>query len=109
MEKKEKRAATRIQVPLTGVITVKTEGAGVKLIEVGAKDVSENGAYLWAGTSPRVGDKIRINLSCSSEVKQLKISLQAEGLVMRVDQLQKRKCGFAVQFREGPELDEEAG
>ena len=46
MGKKEKRAATRIQVPLVGIMTFDTGGEGRKTISVVAKDVSVDGAYL---------------------------------------------------------------
>lgn len=46
MGKKEKRAATRVQVPLVGIVTFDAEGEGPRTIEVAAKDVSVDGAYL---------------------------------------------------------------
>ncbi len=102
MEEKEKRAAARIEVPLVGTITFDAEGEGPKKkIAVVAKDVSVDGAYLWAGAPRaclRVGDKIGISLNCISDFKQLKISLEADGTVVRVDKPQKEKHGFAVKF-----------
>ena len=101
MEKKEKRAATRIEVPLVGIIAFDAKGEGPKTIEVVAKDISVDGAYLWAGSPrayPRAGDKIGINLHCTSDFKQLKISLEADGTVVRVDKPQKERHGFAVKF-----------
>jgi hypothetical protein len=101
MEEKEKRAAARIEVPLVGTITFDAEGEEPKKIAVVAKDVSVDGAYLRAGAPracPRVGDKIGISLDCISDFKQLKISLEADGTVVRVDKPQKERHGFAVKF-----------
>ncbi|MDA2933924.1 PilZ domain-containing protein [Acidobacteria bacterium AH-259-D05] len=103
MKEKEKRSATRVQVPLVGVMTFEAEKEGPKRVEVVAKDVSEEGAYLWAGACPRVGEKITINLHCSSELKQLFISLEAVGTVLRVDELENRRYGFAVKFEGIPD------
>ena len=108
MEKKEKRAATRIEVPLVGIITFDAEGEGPKTIEVVAKDVSVNGAYLWAGAPrayPSVGDKIGINLRCASELEQFQLSVEAVGTVVRVDPPQESEHGFAVKFGKNPIFD----
>ena len=40
MDENGKRAATRIEVPLIGIITFYAEGEGPKTIEVVAKDIS---------------------------------------------------------------------
>ena len=92
----ERRAATRVDVPLIGTITVE----GEEPIKVYARDISQEGAYLWGSTSPRVGDKLRIDLKSSSELHQFKFSLEVVGTVMRVDQPEERKYGFAVNFDE---------
>ena len=72
-----------------------------------AKDVSVNGAYLWAGAPrafPRVGDKIGINLRCASELEQFQLSVEAVGTVVRVEQPQGGEHGFAVKFKRIPKL-----
>ncbi len=107
MGKKEKRATTRIQVPLAGTMTFDTAGEGLKTIAVAAKDVSVDGAYLWADAPracPRVGDKIEINLRCASELEQFQLSVVAVGTVVRVDQPQEDEHGFAVKFKRIPDL-----
>jgi hypothetical protein len=48
MEEKEKRAATRIEALFEGVLIFEAEGQGIQAIEVVTKDVSVDGAYLWA-------------------------------------------------------------
>ena len=107
MDKKENRAETRVQVPLVGIVTFDPEREGPRTIEVAAKDVSVDGAYLWADAPkacPRVGDKIRINLHCASELEQFQLSVEAVGTVVRVDQAQEGEHGFAVKFKRIPDL-----
>ena len=105
MGKKEKRAATRVQVPLVGVVTFDAEGEEPRTIEVAAKDVSVAGAYLWADAPrARIGDKIRINLRCESELEQFQLSVKAVGTVVRVDQPQEGGYGFAVKFKRMPDF-----
>jgi hypothetical protein len=107
MEEKGKRAATRIEVPLVGIITFDAEGEGPRTIEVVAKDISLAGAYLWAGaprTCPRVGDKIEINLRSDSEFEEFQLSVEAVGTVVRVDLPQKSDHGFAIKFAKMPDF-----
>ena len=93
----EERSATlRIEVPLVGTITVE----GEEPIRVYAKNISQEGAYLWGTTSPRIEDKVTIDLKSSSELHQFKFSLEAVGTVMRVDQPEEGKYGFAINFEE---------
>ncbi len=105
MEEKNRREATRVQVPLVGTVTLDAEGEGLRTIEVAAKDVSLAGAYLWADAPiARIGDKIRINLSCASELEQFQLSVKAVGTVVRVDQPQEGGYGFAVKFKRMPDF-----
>jgi hypothetical protein len=101
MEEKEKRAATRIEALFEGIMIFEAEGQGIQAINVVTKDVSVDGAYLWADAPkacPRVGDKIGIHLRCTYELEWLKIVLPASGTVVRVDKSQKERHGFAVKF-----------
>ncbi len=101
MDEKEKRTATRLEVPFSGIMTFESKGEGLKVIEVVAKEASEEGAYLWADTPsvcPEVGDKIGLNLLCTSDRKKLRISLEATGTVVRVDEPEKESQGLAVKF-----------
>ncbi len=106
MGKKEKRATTRIQVPLVGIMNFNTGEEGLKTIAVAAKDVSVDGAYLWADAPracPRVGDKIEVTLRCASKLEQFQLSVEAVGTVVRVDQPQEGEHGFAVKFKRIPD------
>ncbi len=78
MNEKEKRVATRLEVPFTGIMTFEAKGQGLKVIEVVAKEASEEGAYLWTDAPPvcpEVGDEIGLNLRCTSEHRKLRISM----------------------------------
>ena len=101
MNEKENRTATRLEVPFAGIMTFETKGQGLKVMEVVAKEASEDGAYLWADAPPvcpDVGDKIGLNLRCTSERKKLRISLEATGTVVRVDEPENKRQGLAVEF-----------
>jgi hypothetical protein len=103
MNEKEKRTATRLEVPFAGIMTFQTRGEGLKVIEVVAKEASEDGAYLWTDdppVCPDVGDEIGLNLRCTSERKKMKISLEATGTVVRVDEPENKQQGLAVEFEE---------
>ena len=103
MNEKEKRTATRLEVPFAGIMTFEAKGEGLKVIEVVAKEASEDGAYLWADAPPvcpEVGDKIGLNLLCTSERRKLRISLEATGTVVRVDEPEQESQGLAVKFEE---------
>ena len=105
MEEENRREATRIEVPLVGIITFDAEGEGPRTIEVVAKDIGLAGAYLWADgpkVCPRVGDKIRINLRSDSEFEEFQLSVEAVGTVVRVDLPQKSDHGFAIKFAKLP-------
>ncbi len=101
MNENEKRTATRLEVPFVGIMTFEAKGEGLKVVEVSAKESSEDGAYLWADeppVCPEVGDQISLNLGCTSERKSLRISLEATGTVVRVDEPENKKQGIAVEF-----------
>jgi hypothetical protein len=66
-----------------------------------AKEASEEGAYLLAdapSVCPEVGDKVGLNLRCASERRRLRISLEATGTVVRVDEPEQESQGLAVKF-----------
>ncbi len=106
MSEEEKRTATRLEVPFAGIMTFEAKGQGLKVIEVVAKEASEEGAYLWTDVPPvcpEVGDEIGLNLRCTSEHRKLRISLEATGTVVRVDTPEKEKQGLAVKFEVIPD------
>jgi len=45
-----------------------------------------------------VGDKVGLNLRCASERRRLRISLEATGTVVRVDEPENDSQGLAVKF-----------
>ncbi|MEE8350295.1 MAG: PilZ domain-containing protein [Acidobacteriota bacterium] len=92
----ERRATTRIDVPLVGTITVEGEDP----IRVYAKNISHEGAYLWGTATPPIGAQVRIDLKSSSELQQFEFSMEAVGTVTRVDPPEEGKTGFAVNFEE---------
>jgi hypothetical protein len=99
----EKRTTTRVLVSLVGVVTFDAGREGPKMIEVMASDVSADGAYLWLvdpRSCPRVGAKIGMKLRCVSELERFQLSVNATGIVVRIDQPRKTKHGFAVQFEQ---------
>ncbi len=105
MKRKEKRVATRVQVPLAGIVTFEAKGKGLQTLQVVAKDVSEDGTFLWVDTPetfPLKGDKVGINLSCSSDLKRVKLSMEASGIVTRVNRPKGGQPGFAIRFEEVP-------
>ena len=82
-----------------------TGGEGRKTISVVAKDVSVDGAYLWADAPracPRVGDKMEINLRSDSEFEEFQLSVEAVGTVVRVDLPKETDHGFAIKFAKLP-------
>ena len=98
-KRRERRQSARIQVPLVGKATYETRDDGPKTIQVVARNISEDGAYLVASSCPAVGDRAEISLRCDSGLKQLKISMDAVGKVTRVDEPGEKQGGFAVEFR----------
>ncbi len=105
MKRKEKRIATRVQVPLAGIVTFEGKEEGLQTLQVVAKDVSEDGTFLWVDTPetfPLKGDKVGINLSCSSDLKRVKLSMEASGIVTRVTRPKEGQPGFAIQFEAVP-------
>ncbi len=107
MEKQDKRAATRVLVSLVGIVTFDAGREGPRTIEVMASDVSADSAYLWLvdpRACPSVGDKIGLNLRSASELEHFQLSVNATGIVVRVDQPRKTKHGFAVKFEKLADL-----
>ena len=101
MNEKERRTATRLEVPFSGIMTFQAKGEGLKVIEVMAKEASEQGAYLWVDdppVCPQVGDAIGLNLRCIAEGRSVRISLEGTGTVVRVDEPEKKRQGLAVEF-----------
>jgi c-di-GMP-binding flagellar brake protein YcgR len=104
----EKRSITRTTYLLTGVANVETDDdSGYRMIDVTARDVSAEGAYLFAETEtpPEPGQKVRVLLHSAPELKNSTMMFQATGVVVRLEKDQaEREPGFAVQFEDVPNL-----
>jgi len=104
----EKRSITRTAYLLTGVANVKTDDkSGFRMIDVTARDVSAEGAYLFAETDtpPEPGQEVRVLLHSAPELKNSTMMFQATGVVVRLEQdQQEQEPGFAVQFENVPDL-----
>ena len=84
----EKRSATRTNYLLTGVANVATDDdRGYRMIDVTARDVSAEGAYLYAETDipPEPGQKVRVLLHSAPELKNSTMMFQATGVVVRLE------------------------
>ena len=105
-----KRKVTRTNYLLTGVANVETDDdGGYRMIDVTARDVSAQGAYLYAETEnpPEPGQKVRVLLHSAPELKNSTMMFQATGVVIRLEDDQpNRDPGFSVQFEEVPESSE---
>ena len=103
MDKKEKRAAIRLHLPLEGTFTPEIRGREFEKTVV-VKDISADGAYFLTNTHPSIAEKATLRLQAS--FNQIEISFEVVGTVLRVDQLSEKTCGFAVKFekvsRDGP-------
>ena len=103
----EKRNVTRANYLLTGVANVENDDDGVfRMIDVTARDVSAQGAFLYAETEnpPEAGQEVRVLLHSAPELKNSTMMFQATGVVTRLEDDQPdREPGFAVQFEEKPD------
>ena len=93
----EQRRATRITLHLPGTATIESKGQEPRTIEVLAKEISDNGAYLWTDTLPQIGDSVTLNLRCTSD-SQLNATFEAVATVIRVDDSPEGECGFGVRI-----------
>ncbi len=104
-KQQERRQTARIQILLIGEASYQTSDDGPYTVQVVARDVSEQGAYLIATTRPELGDRVELNLRCDAGLKQMKISLNAVGTVTRVDNPPETTGGFAVEFQSFSDLE----
>ena len=106
----EKRNITRTTYLLTGIANVETDDErGYRMIDVTARDVSAEGAYLYAETEtpPEPDQKVRVLLHSAPELKNSTMLFQATGVVVRLENDQpEREPGFAVQFEDTPDFSE---
>ncbi len=93
----ERRAVTRLGLPLTGKVTLEIQGKEVERA-VRTKDISAAGGYFISGTSPAIGDQVKLVLRWPPAGKEAELIINATGTVLRIDALPERKWGFAVLF-----------
>ncbi len=93
----ERRAFTRLPLPLTGTVTLDIQGKEVEKT-VKTKDISAGGGYFISDTSPAIGDGVKLLLQWSPNGKEPELIIKATGTVLRIDSLPEKKWGFAVLF-----------
>ncbi len=93
----ERRAVTRLGLPLTGKVTFEIQGKEVEKA-VKTKDISAAGGYFISETSPAIGDQVKLLLQWPPAGKDAELLINATGTVLRIDSLAGRKWGFAVLF-----------
>ncbi len=93
----ERRAVTRLGLPLTGTVTLEIQGKQVEK-KLTTKDISAAGGYFISDTSPTIGDQVKLLLQWPPDGKEPELIINATGTVLRIDSLPERKSGFAVLF-----------
>ena len=93
----ERRAVTRLGLPLTGKVTLEIQGKEVEKT-VKTKDISAAGGYFISDTSPAIGDRVKLLLQWPPDGKEPDFIINATGTVLRIDSLPEKKWGFAVLF-----------
>ena len=93
----ERRAVTRLGLPLTGTVTLEIQGKEVEKT-VKTKDISAAGGYFISDTSPAIGDQVKLLLQWPPDGKEAELIINATGTVLRIDSLPEKKWGFAVLF-----------
>ena len=93
----ERRAVTRLGLPLTGKVTLEIQGKEVEKT-VKTKDISAAGGYFISDTSPATGDRVKLLLQWPPDGKEPDFIINATGTVLRIDSLPEKKWGFAVLF-----------
>ena len=93
----ERRAVTRLGLPLTGTVTLEIQGKEVER-SVRTKDISAAGGYFISDTRPAIGDRVKLVLQWPPDGKEPELIINATGTVLRIDSLPEQKWGFAVLF-----------
>ncbi len=93
----ERRAFSRLPLPVTGTVTLDIQGKEVEKT-VKTKDISAGGGYFISDTSPAIGDGVKLLLQWSPNGKEPELIIKATGTVLRIDSLPEKKWGFAVLF-----------
>ncbi len=93
----ERRAVTRLPLPITGTVTLDIQGKEVEKT-VKTKDISAGGGYFISDTCPAIGDGVKLLLQWPPAGKEAELIINATGTVLRIDALPEKKWGFAVLF-----------
>jgi len=93
----ERRAVTRLGLPLRGTVTLNIQWQEVER-KVQTKNISVGGGYFIGETRPPIGDQVKLLLKWPPQGKNPGLVLKATGKVLRIDPLFDKKWGFAVQF-----------
>ncbi len=93
----ERRAVTRLPLPITGTVTPEIQGKEVEKT-IRTKDSSAAGGYFISDTSPAIGDRVKLLLQWPPDGKDPELIIRATGTVLRIDSLPEKKWGFAVLF-----------
>ena len=98
----ERRAVTRLPLPITGTVTLEIQGKEVEKT-VKTKDLSAAGGYFISDTTPAIGDRVKLLLQWPPDENDPELIIKATGTVLRIDSLPEKKWGFAVLFDVLPE------
>ncbi len=93
----ERRAVTRLGLPLTGTVILEIQGKEVEKT-VKTKDISAAGAYFTSDVSPVIGERVKVLLQWPPDGKEPELIINATGTVLRIDSVSENKWGFAILF-----------
>ncbi len=93
----ERRAVTRLGLPLTGKVTLEIQGTEVEKA-VKTRDISAAGGYFISDASPAIGDQVKLLLQWPPAGTEAELIINATGTVLRIEALPEKKWGFAVLF-----------
>lgn len=103
MQERERRAFSRVSLPFDGRVTFSNEGNRVQR-KIETRNISASGGYFLADVCPPVGVQVELFLHWSAEGEESEIKLTMAALVLRVDELEGKFCGFAVRFEGTPDF-----
>ncbi len=96
----DRREFKRLRLPFKGMATFSSHGQK----EVEAQNISVGSAYLIADTCLSIGEEVTLIMRWPPEKDQPGVILNADGTVLRVEQISKKAWGCVVKFEEMPDL-----
>jgi hypothetical protein len=93
----ERRAVTRLGLPLKGTVILKIQDKEVEKT-VKTRDISAAGGYFFSELSPTIGDRVKLLLQWPPDGKEPELLINAMGTVLRIDCVSDKEWGFAVLF-----------